>query len=148
MSLKEQIDKDFLEAYKSKDEAKSSVLRLLKSAIKNKEIALGKPLGDEDTLEVINKEVKQRRDSVEQYKTGNRPELAQKEEDESKILSHYLPEQMSEREVSEIIEKAIAKTNAQNMQDMGKVMGAIMPEVKGKADGSLVSKLVKEKLSN
>jgi hypothetical protein len=147
MTLKEKIEKDFIEAYKTKDELKTSVLRMIKSSIKNKEIANGKDLGDTALAELIAKEIKQRRDSSEQYKAGDRAELAEKEDEEIKILANYMPEQMPEDEIAKIVDEAIAKTGANNPADMGKVMGAIMPQVKGKADGTLVSNIVKTKLS-
>lgn len=147
MTLKEQIEKDFIEAYKAKDELKTSVLRMIKSSVKNKEIANGKDLGDTELAELIAKEIKQRRDSSEQYKAGDRAELAEKEDEEIKILANYMPEQMPEDEIAKIVDEAIAKTGANNPADMGKVMGAIMPQVKGKADGTLVSNMVKTKLS-
>lgn len=147
MNLKEKIEKDFIEAYKSKNEEKTSVLRMAKSAIKNKEIEMGENLSDSDIESLIAKEIKQRRDSIEEYKKGNRPELAEKEEKEISILSPYLPKQMSKEEVARIVEDSITKLNASNIQDMGKVMGMVMPEVKGKADGSIVSELVKNKLT-
>jgi len=147
MNLKEKIEKDFIEAYKAKDEDKTSVLRMVKSAIKNKEIEKGETLSDNETESVVAKEIKQRRDSASEYKKGGRDDLVKKEEKEISILSGYLPEQLSEEEISKIVEKAVADSNASGIKDMGKVMGIIMPEIKGKADGSLVSELVKNKLN-
>lgn len=146
MTLKEQIEKDFVEAYKAKDELKSSTLRMIKSAIKNKEIAIGKELDDAATAEVITREVKQRRDSAEEYIKGDRPELAEKEIKEIEILKTYLPKQLSEEEITKIVDNAIEKTGASSPKDIGKVMGIVMLEAKGKSDGSLVSKIVKNKL--
>ncbi|OGD67808.1 aspartyl-tRNA amidotransferase [Candidatus Berkelbacteria bacterium RIFCSPHIGHO2_12_FULL_36_9] len=146
MNLKEKIDSDLVDAIKNKDELKSSVLRMVKASIKNKEIALGKELDDLGGMEIIAKEIKQRKDSIEQFKVGNRSDLAEKEEKEITIISGYLPKQLSEEEVRKIIVEAIFKTNASSTQDMGKVMGMVMPQLKGKADGTLVSKIVKEKL--
>jgi len=145
--LKETIDKDLVEAMKSKDENTLLVLRGLKSALKNKEIEKQKDLVDTDVIEVIQSQIKSRRDSVEMYKQGGRAELAQKEEAEIEILQKYLPEQMSEEEIREIVKKAIVKTGATEIKDMGKVMGSVMPQTKGKADGSLISRIVKEELS-
>ena len=146
MNLKEKIDSDLVDAIKNKDELKSSVLRMVKASIKNKEIALGKELDDLGGMEIIAKEIKQRKDSIEQFKVGNRSDLAEKEEKEITIISGYLPKQLSEEGVRKIIVEAIFKTNASSTQDMGKVMGMVMPQLKGKADGTLVSKIVKEKL--
>ena len=147
MDLKKQIEKDFIEAYKAKDELKSSVLRMVKSAIKNKEIAVGKELSDDETSQVIAKEVKQRQDAAAEYQKGERAELAEKELKEAAILMPYLPKQMSKEEVLAIVKDAIIKSNAQTPADMGKVMGIIMPQVKGKCDGALVSSIVKEELT-
>jgi len=147
MSLKEKIEKDFIEAYKAKDELKSSVFRMLKSAIKNKEIALGKELSDPETEEIIAKEVKQRIDSAEEYKKGNRTELADKELKEVEILMPYLPKQLTRNEISAIVKDAINKTGAGSPADMGKVMGIVMPQAKGKCDGSIVSEIVKNELN-
>jgi uncharacterized protein YqeY len=147
MNLKEQIEKDFIEAYKAKDELKSSTLRMIKSAIKNKEIVAGKELDNSAVTDIVVKEIKQRRDSANEYKKGGRTELAEKEEKEIDILKIYIPEQLTEEEIIKIVDNAIAKTNASSISDIGKVMGVVMPEVKGKSDGTLVSKIVKEKLS-
>lgn len=146
--LNNQIDQDIVSAMKSKDEESLSVLRMLKSAIKNKEIEKKAELADEDILSVIQSQIKTRRDSVEMYKTGGREELAQKEEKEILILQKYLPEQMSEDDVRIEVKDAITKTGASQIQDMGKVMGMVMGKLKGKADGSTISKIVKEELSN
>lgn len=146
MNLKQQIDTDLISALKSKDEITSSSLRMLKSAIKNKEIALGKDLLDSETSEIISKEIKQRKDSAEQYSQGERKDLANKELEEIEILSKYLPKQMSETEIINLVKEAIEKTKASELKDIGKVMGVLMPQIKGKADGSLVSKIVKSKL--
>jgi uncharacterized protein YqeY len=145
--IKEKIDKDLIEAMKSHNEEVVTVLRMLKSAIKNSEISKQKELEETDLLGIIQSQIKSRRDSIDLYTKGNRPELAQKEESEVNILMQYLPEQMDEANIRQIITKAIAEIGASNMQDMGKVMGKIMPEVKGKADPSLVSQIVKEELS-
>lgn len=145
--LKEQIEKDLVDAMKVKDEEILSVLRMLKSAIKNKEIEAKKELEDADIVSVIQNQIKTRRDSIEMYRKGGREELAQKEEKEIEILQKYLPEQMTKEQIREIVKKAITETRASQIQDMGKVIGKIMPELKGKADSSLISKIVKEELS-
>ena len=145
--LKETIDKDLVEAMKSKDENTLLVLRGLKSSLKNKEIEKQKDLDDTDVMGVIQSQIKSRRDSVELYEKGGRAELADKEKKEIDILQKYLPEQMSEEEIRTIVKKAIEQTGATEIKDMGKVMGSVMPETKGKADGSLISKIVKEELS-
>lgn len=148
MTLKEQIANDLTTAMKSKDEVRVSALRMLSSSIKNKQIELGKELNNEIIGQVVLKEIKQRKDSIIQFKKGGRDELAQKEESEIDILKKYMPEQFSKDKINQIISSAIKKTGAEGSQDMGKVMGVVMPELKGKADGSVVLKLVKESLSN
>ncbi|MDO8686767.1 MAG: GatB/YqeY domain-containing protein [Candidatus Berkelbacteria bacterium] len=145
--LKEQIEQNLIDAMKSHDDNTVSVLRMLKSAVKNGEIQKQKEFDDSDTTGVIQSQIKSRRDSIDLYKKGNRPELAEKEQAEIDILVKYLPEQMDENAVREIVKKAIADTGASSIQDMGKVMGKLMPEVKGQADGSMVSNIVKEELS-
>ena len=102
---------------------------------------------DEDVLSVIDKQVKQRKDSIEQFEKAGRPELAAKEKQEMDMLVKYLPEQMSEEEARQIVEETVAGLGNVTMADMGKVMGAVMPKLKGKADGNIVSKLVRETLS-
>ncbi|MCL5794780.1 MAG: GatB/YqeY domain-containing protein [Patescibacteria group bacterium] len=146
MTLLEQIETDYLLALKGKNEPVVSVLRMLKSAMKNKEIALGKKLDDTLISELVAKEVKSRQDSINEYKKGNRQDLVEKEQSEIEILKKYLPEQLSPNEVEKIIEETIKKVGANSPQDMGKVMAVLMPQLKGKADGSLVSSLVKSKL--
>jgi hypothetical protein len=145
--LSEQINNDINSAMKSKEEDKLSVLRMLKAAIKNGEIQQKKEFEDNDILGVIQSQIKSRRDSIDMYKKGGRVELAEKEEKEIAILSAYLPEQMSEDEIRGVVKNAISKTDASQISDMGKVMGVVMPEVKGKADGATISKIVKEELS-
>lgn len=149
--LQEQLSKDLITAMKAKDEVKVGVLRFLQSAIKNAIIeyrAKGKEMGDAEVLEVIAKQVKQRNDSIAQYKNGGREDLVQKEEAEKVILQSYLPAQMSEDEVCALVKEAVAATGAKGPQDMGKVMAVLMPKVKGKANGQMVSRLVKEALTS
>ena len=134
----------------AKDELKLSTIRMLKSAIQYHEIqkgGAGYEATDEDVIKVIGREVKKRNEAIELYKQGGRNELADKEEKELAILKAYLPEQMSEDEIQKLVEEAISQTGASSMQDMGKVMGALMLKVKGRADASLVSTIVREALS-
>ena len=147
MALKERLDAELKTAMKEKDALKLSVIRMLKSAVKYREIELMKPLDDAGIHAVISSEVKRRRDAVEQYKAGNRPELAAKEEAEIAILQGYLPKQLSQEELRAKVEAAVAAVGAQGMKDMGKVMKALLPEVQGRAEGSVVSELVKARLS-
>ena len=146
MSLKERMQTELKEAMKAHDEIKVSTLRLLNSAIKNKEIDERKPLDDEGLLAILSTAAKQRRESIEQYEKGGRQDLADKEKAELAIIQGYLPQQLSKDEVAAVIKETIAETGAAGAKDMGKVMKALMPKVKGKADGKLVNELVKELL--
>ncbi len=147
MALKDQLDQDLKSAMREKAQLKLDTIRMLKSAIKYREIELMKPLDDAGVLGVIGSEVKRRRDSVEQYKAGNRQDLADKEAAEIVILQGYLPQQLSADELRAKVEAAVAATGAQGPKDMGKVMKALLPEVQGKAEGSVVSEMVKARLS-
>lgn len=133
---------------RSRDQLRLSVLRMMKSAVKNKEIDKMKALDEAEVIAVLNTLVKQRKDSVEQFRKGGREELAQKEEAEIKIIEEYLPAAASEEDIRRAVDEAIQETGAASMKDMGKVMKATMARLAGKsADGSRVSQLVKEKLS-
>lgn len=148
--LKDQLKNELKESMLAKDELRTSVIRFILSGITYYEIqkgGAGYEAADEDVMAVINKEVKQRHDSIEQFEKANRQDLADKEKKELEILQKYLPEQMSEDEARKIVEETIAGLGQVSMADMGKVMGAVMPKLKGKADGTLVSRLVKETLT-
>ncbi|HJZ19122.1 MAG TPA: GatB/YqeY domain-containing protein [Candidatus Nanoarchaeia archaeon] len=135
----------------AKNELKTSVLRMLLSAINYYEIqkgGAGYNASEEDVLTVIGNQAKQRRDSIEQFKNAGRQELVNKETKELEILQVFLPEQLSEEEVTKLVKEAISQTNANSIADMGKVMGALMPKIKGKADGNLVSLVVKKELTS
>lgn len=148
MSLKETIQKDLIENMKAKNEAAVAAIRMLKTAVMKFETAgEAKIANDEEIIQLVNKEIKQRKDSIEQFEKGNRPELAAKEKAEMAFLEKYMPEQMGEEEIKTIIQEGIAATGATSKADMGKVMGAIMPKVKGKADGGLVNRLVQSMLA-
>lgn len=142
------IQQDMMQSMRDKNEVKISTLRMLISVIKYFEIAKGRDYKatDQEITDLIQKEVKKRRESIDMYKTGNRPELAEKEQQELDVLAAYLPKQMSEDEIRPLVNDAITKTGAASVQDMGKVMAALMPQTKGKADGSLVGKIVREEL--
>lgn len=147
---KSKLQEELKQSMLAKEELKTSVLRLLLSAINYYEIqkgGAGYQATDEDVLAVIQQQVKQRRDSIEQYSKAERKDLSDKEQKELEILQTYLPAQMSEEEVRTLVKQAISEIGAASISDMGKVMGALMPRVKGKADGSLVSQIVKEFLS-
>jgi len=147
MALIEQIENDFKDALKNKEAEKLSVLRMLKSSIKNFEIGEQKTATDDDAIRLIQREIKQRKDSIESYTSGGRAELAEKERGEAEILKKYLPQQLSSEEIVKIIEAAISEVGATTPADMGKVMGRVMSQVAGRADGSQVSTKVKELLS-
>jgi len=147
---KQKLREELKQSMLAKNELKTSVLRMLLSAINYFEIqkgGAGYEASEEDVLSVVQKEAKQRRDSIEQFKNAGRQELADKEQKEFELLQVYLPEQISEEEINKLVKEAILQTGAASMQDMGKVMGYLSPKIKGKADGGFVSKLVRESLS-
>lgn len=149
MRLKDKLQDDMKGAMLAKDEERLSTLRMLKSALQYAEIAKGAGYNatDEDVVDVIGKEVKKRKEAIDLYEKGGRPELADKEKGELEVLMNYLPEQMSEEDVTKLVEETVSSTGATTIQDMGKVMGALMPKVKGKADAGMVSNLVRQKLT-
>ena len=146
MSLKEKIKSDLKDAMKSGDNIVRGVLRLLSSDIKNEEISLKKELADNDVLKIIKKDIKRHKESIEQYKTGGRKDLAEQEEKELEVLEKYMPEQMSEDEIRKIVFGVIKKLEVTGASDFGKVMGMAMKEAGGNVDGSVVSGIVKEEL--
>ncbi|HBG45782.1 MAG TPA: aspartyl-tRNA amidotransferase [Deltaproteobacteria bacterium] len=146
MSLREQVTKDMAVALKAGEKARLSTLRMLMSAIKYKEVDAKHQLDDEEVISVISTLIKQRHDSIDQFRKGGREDLVDKETKEVEVLKGYLPPQLSEEEVRNIITKAAAETGATGQKDMGKLMKAVMPQVKGKADGKLVNEIVKEVL--
>lgn len=152
MSLKQQLQKDFIEAFKAKDEIKSSTLKMLQSEIKNAEILQkGKggagDLGDEEVMQVISKEARKRKESADIFEKEGRVEMAEKEKKELAVLSAYLPEQLSEEEIRKMVKEAIEQTGAANIKDMGKVMAAVNAQAKGRAEGGTVSGIVREMLA-
>ncbi len=147
MALREKLDEDLKSAMRAKDSLRMNTVRALKSAVKYREIELMKPLDDAGILGVMATEIKRRRDSVEQYRAGNRADLAEKEEAEIEILKEFLPQQLTPAEVEAKVVEAIAKVGAQGPKDMGAVMKALQPEVQGRADGKVVSELVKQRLA-
>jgi len=147
MSIVEQIEKDLVGAMKAKEELKLSVLRMSKAALMNKKIELGKPLGDPEALAVLRTLIKQRRDSSEQFRKGNRDDLADKEEAEIKFIELYLPAGASAEEIDAAVASAIQETAAASAKDMGKVMKAAMAKLAGKnVDGKQVSERVRARL--
>ena len=147
MSLKQQISEDMKTAMRAKETARLGAIRLLLAAMKQKEVDERIELSDADVLAIIDKMLKQRRDSISQYEAAGRQELADAEKFEISVLQTYMPQQMSEAEVAAAIEQAISATGAAGAQDMGKVMGVLKPQLAGRADLGKVSGLVKARLS-
>ena len=147
MPLKEELTNDLRDAMRQRDNVKRDTIRLLLSAIGYEEKAKRTDaLEDDAVLQVLSKQAQQRRDSIEAYQKGERPDLVAKEEAELAIVTRYLPQPLGADEVEAIVQSAIAEVNASGPQDMGKVMGRIMPQVRGRADGKQVSALVSQKL--
>lgn len=146
MSLREKITEDMKAAMKAREAEKLSAIRLLQAALKQKEVDERITLSDSDVLGIIDKMLKQRRDSIEQYRAGNRPDLVAKEEFEVNVLQAYMPAQLSDAEVMKILDDVIAQTGAQGARDMGKVMNTLRPLVAGRADMGKLSGLVKARL--
>jgi hypothetical protein len=151
MSLKEQLTEDMKTAMKAKEEGKQrlAVIRMVRSAIRQQEIdGNGKQaLDDEGVIAIISKEVKMRKDSLEEFKKGDRQDLVAQTEAEIAVLMPYLPQQLSEEEIRTFVKEAVEKSGASSQKDMGKVMGLLMPKVKGRADGKLVNSIVREMLN-
>ncbi|MCX5730327.1 MAG: GatB/YqeY domain-containing protein [Deltaproteobacteria bacterium] len=147
MALREKLDEDLKSAMRAKDSLRMNTVRALKSAVKYREIELMKPLDEAGILGVMATEIKRRRDSVEQYRAGNRADLADKEEAEIKILQEFLPQQLTQEEVEAKVAEVVVRVGAQGPKDMGAVMKALLPEVQGRADGKVVSELVKRRLA-
>ena len=146
MSLSQQIQSDYLKAYKAKDALRLSVLRHLKTAATNLSVDLKRDVNDDELLDVVLKQAKQRQDSIEQFKAGGRDDLAAKEEAELVILKDYLPQVLEGDELEKAVNEAIQKTGATAARDMGKVMASLMEDYKGRLDGKAVSALVRSKL--
>lgn len=147
--LAEKIKNDLIAAMKEKNEERVGTLRMLAAAMKNREIELKKReegLTDEEVIEVATKEVKKRKDAIEAYQKGGRQDLVDKETNELHILDAYLPAQLNDEEIEKEVKNAIKETSASSIKDLGKVMSAVMPRLKGKADGAKVSETVKRAL--
>jgi uncharacterized protein len=148
LSLLERLNKDMIQAMKNKEKDKLTTIRMMKSSLQNEAIKLGKQeLSAEEELTVLSRELKQRKDSLQEFEKAGRQDLAEKLRIEIEHVEQYMPEQLSEEELVSVIKQSIAETGAASKADMGRVMAAIMPKVKGKADGSLVNKLVQQHLS-
>lgn len=146
MSLTERLNNDMKQAMKDKDKVRLSVIRMVRTAMKNLEIDAKRELSDEDIITIMNRELKQRRDSLQAFEAGGRQDLVEETNSEIQVLMSYLPEQLSEDEVRAIVKEVIAATGATGKSDMGKVMSALMPKVKGRADGKLVNQVVSQEL--
>jgi len=148
MSLQEQISAALKDAMRARDEVKMSTLRLVLTAIKKREKEARSLLEDQEVISVITTQIKQRRESIEQYRQAGREDLAQTEESELQILQGYMPEQVSEEEISNTLDEIIAEVGAASMKDIGTVMKAAMAKLAGKAEGGAINAMVKEKLSS
>jgi len=147
MTLLDRLNQDMKQAMKNKDKETLGVIRMVKASIQNESIKLGKDtLTEDEDLTILSREVKQRKDSLQEFKSAGREDLVEKLENELVIVQRYLPEQLSDEELLNIIQSTIQEVNATSMKDMGKVMGAVMPKVKGKADGSQIKTLVQQQL--
>ena len=148
MNLVETLDKEIIEAMKAKDSVRLATLRGVKGAMKLQSIDHKKEINDELLIDVVSKEIKTRNESIKEFEKGGRQDLIDTTEAEIKILSKYLPEQLSEEEIVNIINQVFEEVKPSGIKDMGKVMGKVTPLVKGKADMGLVSSLIKEKLNS
>ncbi|MHB8125630.1 MAG: GatB/YqeY domain-containing protein [Desulfitobacteriaceae bacterium] len=150
MSLKDRLVEDMKVAMKAKEEGKVrlSVIRMVRAAIKNAEIDKKQEFNDEQTIEVLARELKKLRDSAAEFSKANRPESVKSLEEEISILMDYLPQQLSEGEIRQLVQETIVKVGAQGPKDLGKVMGALTPKTKGRADGKLVNLIVRELLGS
>lgn len=146
--MRQKILDDIINAMKNKDKETLTVLRMVKGAIQLEEINKKSELKDDEVIGVIAKQIKTRKESIAEFERGNRQDLIDQANKEINILEAYMPEQLSEEEVNKVIDSAFDKINPTAMSDMGKIMGLLTPELKGKADMSSVSKIVREKLSN
>jgi len=139
MTLVEKINSDLISAMKNRDEVRLKVLRMLKSELKYKAIDTGQDLSDEEAIAVLSSAAKKRKEANDEFRRGGRDDLAEQEMAESEIITEYLPEQLSEDELKKLVEKAVAETGAETMKDLGAVMKALMPQIRGRADGKSVN---------
>lgn len=147
MALKDDLVREMNAAAKAQDRVRLSTIRLLRAAIKNREIAVGHELSDAEVVEAVASQIKQRRESITQFRQAGRLDLADKEQAELQVLQGFMPEQLSHEELLERVARAIETTRARGPKDMGMVMKALMPEVSGRADGKVVADLVRESLA-
>ncbi len=147
MTMKKQMEQDMIQAAKAKDKVRLSALRLIKTAMHNREIDLKRDLNEAEILQLLSGMVKQRKDSIEQFAKGGRADLVAQEEAELVIIQSFMPQQLSREEVEAEIDKAVSEAGASSVKDMGKVMKVLMPRITGKADGKMVGELVKARLA-
>jgi len=147
MSILDQLNEDMKQAMRAKERERLTTIRMIKSAIQTEEIDKGQELNEDEELAVVSREKKQRLDSYEEFKEAGRDDLVEKLEVELAVIDDYLPEQLSDEEIRDLVDETIEEVGAESMQDMGDVMGQIMPKVQGRADGSQVNTLVRKRLS-
>ncbi len=148
MNIDEKVNGEMVSAAKAKDQVRLSAIRMMKAAMQNREIDLKRKLNEVEFLQLLSSMVKQRKDSIDQFRKGGREDLVEKEEAQLKVIQSFMPQQMSEEDVVREIEAAIREVGAVRVKDMGKVMKVLMPKLTGKADGKIVGEKVKEKLSS
>ena len=144
MNLSERLNEDMKQAMKSRDKFRLSTIRMVRSTIKYLEIDLKRTLDDNEVLDILSREIKQRKDALQEFEAAGREELAASTKAEIEIIIQYLPEQLSEEEIKVIVQQTIQETGASSKSEMGKVMSALMPKVKGRADGKLVNQAVQQ----
>ncbi|HPC04515.1 MAG TPA: GatB/YqeY domain-containing protein [Syntrophales bacterium] len=147
MDIQAKVDQEMIRAAKEKNRERLSALRLMKNALHNREIDVKGRLDEKEALMVFSTMIKQRKDSIEQFRAGRREDLAVKEEAELRVIQEFMPSELSDAEIDECIEKAIAETGAAGAKDMGKVMKQLMPSITGRADGKVVSEKVRKRLT-
>lgn len=146
MTLKQKLQEDLKTSMKNKDTLRKSVITLIRSSIKQVEVDKRIELNDDDVIDIISKQLKQRNDSLEQFLDAGREDLVEETRSEIEVLKEYLPQQLSEEELNEIVKQTISEVGATSMKDMGKIMSVIKPKTKGRADGKLINELVKNNL--
>lgn len=146
MNLSERLNEDMKQAMKSQDKFKLSTIRMVRATIKNLEIDLKRTLNDNEVLDILSREIKQRKDALQEFEKAGRDDLAESVKAEVEIIAEYLPEQLSEEEIKVIVQQTIQETGASSKAEIGKVMSALMPKVKGLADGKLVNQVVQQLL--
>ncbi|MBB1086479.1 GatB/YqeY domain-containing protein [Limosilactobacillus fastidiosus] len=147
MSLLQDLTSDMVSAMKNRDKETLGVVRMLKAAVQNEQIEQGHDLTSDEEVAVMAREYKQRKESLDEFKQAGRKDLVEKTEVEMKVVEKYMPQQLSEDDVKKIVNETIEQVGASSMKDFGKVMGAVMPKVKGQADGKLVNQTVKDELN-